>query len=409
MEQIADPENLREAFLRAARGKAARIGVCAFRANLDAELAALRAAILAGTVRVGECDSFTIFEPKERRIHAPCFRERVLHHALIGPCEADLDRWLMDDTYACRRGLGREAALRRAEHFAWRYKWFLKLDVQKYFDSIPHDVLLAEIKRRWRDRRVAALWERIIESYKTEAGRGLPIGALTSQHLANFYLAAADRYVKENLRVPGYVRYMDDMALWGDCEQLKAARKAVEGVLSERLGLTLNSNWHLQPTSRGMDFLGYRVFPFGSRINRASRRRFLRRWHGCEKALESGRIDERTAQRRVLALTAFVRAARRETLLQRVFGVAQANAFRHVVESIRLRRRGAEMPAEARRFHFRVPAIGHEPRQPRRQQEEPGGQLPLGQPQQEHAGQPQQQRRLPPRPQLTPGPDGPPD
>ena len=379
LEQIADPDNLREAFLRAARGKDARADVRAFRGNLDRELDALRTELLAGTVQVGECTRFVIHEPKERRIHAPCFRERVLHHALLRPCEADFERWLIDDCYACRRGKGREAALRRAEGYAGRHGWFLKLDVAKYFDSIPHAVLLGEIGRRFRDARMVALWARIVRSYETSAGRGLPIGALTSQHLANFYLAAVDRHVKEQLRVPGYVRYMDDMALWGERTQLKAARHAVEELLEKELGLTLKTGWHLQPTARGMDFLGYRVFPGSSRLARASRRRFLRRWRGCELALATGAMGEREAQRWVLALTAFVRVARWEKVLQRLFG------------------------------GFRAPAIGHQPRQSRRQLEEFRGQLPLGQPQQERAGQPQQQPRLPPGPQLTPGPEGPPD
>jgi len=243
----------------------------------------------------------------------------LLHHALIGPCEEDFERWLIDDTYACRRGKGREAALRRAEHYAGRQAWFLKLDVRKYFDSIPHATLLAEIARRFRDRRVVALWTRIIKAYAAAPGRGLPIGALTSQHLANFYLAAVDRLTKEELRVPGYVRYMDDMALWGEQEMLKSARRTLEAYLHDQLGLELKPGWHLQPTRLGMDFLGYRVLPNGSRLNRGSRRRFLRRWNWCERALNEGRIGEGEAQRRVLALTAFVRVARQETILQRLF------------------------------------------------------------------------------------------
>lgn len=321
LEQIAHPDNLREAFLRAARGKGHRADVIAFRENLGAELAALRAEILAGKVAVGRFTTFTIHEPKERRIHAPCFRERVLHHALVGPCEADFDRWLVADTYACRKGRGREAALHRAEHYARRHLWFLKLDVTKYFDSIPHAVLLAEVGRRFRDARVVALWTRIVTAYETSPGRGLPIGALTSQHLANFYLGPVDRLVKETLHVPGYARYMDDMALWADDKaQLIDAKNQIESRLKDSLGLTLKSNWHLQPVARGMDFLGYRVYPGGSRLKRASRRRFLRRWGWCERALATGRISEAVAQRRVLAMTAFVRVARRETLLARLFG-----------------------------------------------------------------------------------------
>lgn len=324
LEQVVDPHNLREAFLRAARAKSSRSEVIAFRENLGAELERLRAEVLEGRVAVGDFKAFTIVDPKQRRIHAPCFRERVLHHALIGACQADFERWLIADSFACRPGKGREAALRRAEHFAARYPWFLKLDVAKYFDSILQAMLMTEVERRFRDRRLVALWRRIVESYASRPGHGLPIGALTSQHLANLYLDPVDRLMKEHLRVPGFARYMDDMVAWGRTKaELKAARGAVEEFLGTRLGLCLNPRWHLQPTWRGMDFLGYRVFPGGSRLARTSRRRFLRRWRWCEAALASGRLTEAQAQRRVLALTAFVRPASNETLLARLFGGSQ--------------------------------------------------------------------------------------
>jgi hypothetical protein len=92
----------------------------------------------------------------------------------------------------------------------------------------------------------------------------LPIGALTSQHLANCFLGAADRYVKETLRAPGYARYMDDMALWGGRAELKAAVRGLRIFLAERLELTLKGNWHLQPVVRGMDFPGRQ--PVGAAI-----------------------------------------------------------------------------------------------------------------------------------------------
>jgi RNA-directed DNA polymerase len=320
LEKIAEPENLRAAFLRAARGKAHRAEVIAYRAALDANLAALRAELLAGATVVGRCTRFRIFEPKERIIHAPVFGERVLHHALIGPAEADFERWSISDNYACRRGKGREAALRRAEFHAASCGWFLKLDVKAYFDSIPHETLRAMIGPRWRDRRIGELWMRIISAYETAPGRGLPIGALTSQYLANFFLRPVDLWAQAAEGVRGYVRYMDDMALWGDDRAvLKAAKLAVEERLA-LLGLRLKASWHLQPTARGMDFLGYRVYPGGSRLARCSRRRFLRRWSWLERARERGAVTERVAQSRLLALVAFVRIARGEPVLRWLFG-----------------------------------------------------------------------------------------
>lgn len=104
LEQIADPANLREAFLQASRGKSHRVDAIAFRARLDDEVLALHRDILAEDIQVGHFSSFTIFEPKERKIHAPCFRERVLHHAIIGPAEMDFERWLCATWMTCRSG-----------------------------------------------------------------------------------------------------------------------------------------------------------------------------------------------------------------------------------------------------------------------------------------------------------------
>lgn len=79
---------------------------------------------------------FVIHDPKQRIITAPCFRERVVHHALMRVCEPVFERWLIDDTYACRVGRGRVAAVRRAKRFMGRFGYYLKLDIRKYFDSI---------------------------------------------------------------------------------------------------------------------------------------------------------------------------------------------------------------------------------------------------------------------------------
>jgi len=106
LDAVADWHNLAAAFHRAAAGKRTRPQVQRFAANLDYELASLRREILAGTVEVGRMRRFRIRDPKPRIIHAPCFRERVLHHALMAHVGPVLDRALVDDTYACRVGGG---------------------------------------------------------------------------------------------------------------------------------------------------------------------------------------------------------------------------------------------------------------------------------------------------------------
>ena len=148
-EHIVAPENLRLAFWKAAKGKWQRDSVRRFSANLEAELATMGTQLRDETFRVGRFTTFQIFDPKERTIHAAAFPERVLHHAIMNVCEPEFERWLIDDTFACRIGKGRLAAIGRSEQFAARYEWYLKMDVRKYFDSIDHRVLLALLERKF--------------------------------------------------------------------------------------------------------------------------------------------------------------------------------------------------------------------------------------------------------------------
>jgi retron-type reverse transcriptase len=215
LEQIVERRNLQLAAYRALRGKRDRLDARTFVADLERNLRQMAEQVWAGEFPVGRCTQFTIHDPKKRTITAPCFAERVLHHAIMNICEPLLERFLIDDTYACRRGKGRIAALHRAVRFSARFPAFLKLDVRKYFDSVSHLVLCQRLERRFKDERLLALLWQILDVYHTSPGRGLPIGSLTSQHLANFYLGWFDRFVKEVIRSPGYVRYMDDCVLWG--------------------------------------------------------------------------------------------------------------------------------------------------------------------------------------------------
>ena len=323
--RILDRENLRLAFHKALIGKRGRPDARAFAARLDDNLSRLGSDVAEGTVQLGDCQQFTVYDPKERLITAPSFRERVLHHAIMNVCEPVLERWLIDDTFACRQGKGRIAALLRAQQFARRFDSFLKLDMRKYFDSISHQTLLTRLERRFKDRRLLALFSRIVESYSVSETRGLPIGSLTSQHFANFYLGWFDRFVKETLRVKGYVRYMDDCVLWGHTtRQLKEWRDRSHEFLDRDLQLTLKPVPLINGTNNGMDFLGCRIYPTHMTLNRRSRSRFRRKLHTLENQFLAGQITEGEMQQRSLALVAFTRTA----------GVASRRFRQSVVETL---------------------------------------------------------------------------
>ena len=308
-DQIVTCDNLRTAFLKAARGKQSLSAVREFAANLDGRIAEISQQLQTDQFPLGRFHQFVIRDPKERVITAPCFDERVLHHAIMNVCEPVFDRWLIDDTFACRQGKGREAAVGSAAGFAHRHIWFLKCDIRKYFDSISHVQLRGLLQRRLKDRRLLSLLDRIIGSFRGEIGRGLPIGSLTSQHLANFYLGWFDRFVKETLQVRGYVRYMDDMILWdNDSCSLKTIEVKCREFLGDVLSLDLNPVT-LQRTSAGVNFLGCRIWPTHVGLSRRSKRRWRRRVRDLERAARLGLITERELQIRMEAATAFVRGA----------------------------------------------------------------------------------------------------
>lgn len=156
----------------------------------------------------------------------------------------------------------------RAEEFARKYTFYLKLDIRKYFDSIDHAIMLTLLSKRIKDADVIELFSQILKTYHTKPGKGVPIGNLISQHLANFYLGHLDHWVKEVAKIKGYLRYMDDFILFSDQKSLlKTVWTQIQNFLTDELALTLKYNVQLNQTRFGVPFLGFRVFPNHIRLS----------------------------------------------------------------------------------------------------------------------------------------------
>lgn len=308
--RIAEPENLRQAFLKSIRGKRDKPDVIAYTADLNANLDLLREQLLAHRVDAGHYHFFTVYDPKERVICAASFPERVLHHAIINVCEPVLERYAIHDSYACRTGKGMHAAVTRAQSFTAKYPWYLKLDIRQYFASIDHETTMRLLERRFKDEVLLDLIRTILETYSVTPGCGLPIGNLLSQHLANFYLGHLDHWVKETLRAHGYVRYMDDFVLWGDDKaMLKAHLNGIRAFLASELKLELKDNIQLNRCARGVPFLGYRVWPGRITLGPRAGRRFADKLRAFETKWETGEWSETDLARHMEALLSYVRFA----------------------------------------------------------------------------------------------------
>lgn len=233
--------------------------------------------IFRGTVQVGEYEYFYIEDPKLRLICAASFRERVLHHAIMNVCHPCFERNLIETTYATRPQKGIYKAIDRAKAAMRRYCYVAKFDFRKYFDSIPHDLLLASLGRMFKDKILLQIIADIIESYSKSDGRGIPIGNLTSQYFANYYLSGMDHWIKETLRVPEYLRYMDDFLVFADSYiEINDYVAQIKMFAEQKLKLALKPVV-VAMTMCGIDFLGYRIYPNKILLTQRSKRRFVKK------------------------------------------------------------------------------------------------------------------------------------
>lgn len=287
--------HLLAAYRRARQGTRKNETTTAWFFYLEKELIQLQEELLCGSYQPGCYQHFQIYDPKERTISVAPFRDRVVHHALVGVLEPVYERSFIHRSYATRKNKGTHAAVTEAQQWIRKYPWFLKSDVDKYFDSISHDVLMALIERKVKDKRLLEVTNKIIRNgEKDQYGIGLPIGNLTSQFFANVYLNDFDHHVIEALRVPAYIRYMDDFVLFSsDRESLKEWRVDIESHLASSLKLQLKPGATFVNTAmNGLTFLGRRIFPACIRLSSPNLRRMTRRMQMRDRDYINGVITE---------------------------------------------------------------------------------------------------------------------
>ena len=313
-EQITDYSNIRLAFLKALRGNRSSSQAINFCQNADENLASIRNKLQTLNCGWGGYTSFVITDPKLRTISTAPFEQRIMHQAIINILEPVLERPLIYNSYACRKGKGTHAAVLYAFNQCKTKPYFLKLDVRKYFDSIDHDVLKTQLRRLIKDERVIMLLDGIIDSYETKPGRGVPIGNLTSQFFANMYLACLDHYILEKLKPAAYCRYMDDFVLWADTQgQLKETLGKINEYVDKYLNLTLKPSI-IGSSVSGLPFLGFLIKGKGIYLLQKSKRRVKERMKEITVSLYSGNITEEKAAERVLSVFAAIALARTNRL-----------------------------------------------------------------------------------------------
>lgn len=254
--------NLYEAYNNARKGKRKSHNVNLFERNLGANIYKLCQELQNRTYKPLPYRHFTINEPKPREIAAPAFRDVVVQHAIYKVIYPIFDSAFIFDSYGCRKAKGSHRAVDKLQKFMRNKEnqnaFILQLDIKRFYYSIDRNILKTLIEKKIKDKEFVNL----IMTFAKDGDNtlGVPIGNLLSQLLALIYLNKLDHYIKRELKIKCYVRYVDDFILilptYNDCVKLK---NIIENFLDQTLKLKL-SKWRIAPLKKGANFVGYRTW-----------------------------------------------------------------------------------------------------------------------------------------------------
>lgn len=266
---------------------------------------------------------------KEREIlKTRYFPDRIVHHALMQVVQPILESVFIKDTYQSIVGRGTHKALSRIQSWMGDEKgtrYCLKIDIKKFYPNVDNSILKDMFRRKIKCEKTLLILDGIVDSTK-----GLPIGNYTSQTLANYYLAYFDHFVKEELETKYYARYADDIVIFGETkEELHVKFKAMQTYLRS-LKLEIKGNWQVfEVRTRGLDFLGYRLFGYYTLLRKAMVTKIKR------AMLKP--IDDLSGICRVMSYLGWIRFANTYNFLRTIITTALKHNMRLISKAIKIK------------------------------------------------------------------------
>lgn len=316
--------DLFQAYYDARSNKRNTLNALNFEMDYEHNIFKLHEEIINGNYKIKPSICFINYKPVQREIFAADFRDRVVHHLVYNYIAPIFDKTFINDSYSCRKGKGTHYGIKRVGKFirscSQNYHkdcYILKLDVKGYFMSI-HRALLFEIvkgtlynyqnKANFDLQLVLGLLEQIIFNdptknyimkgrkndwhglppskslFHTGEGKGLPIGNLTSQLFSNVYFNQFDHFVKKQLGIKYYGRYVDDFVIVHQNKNyLQQIIPVISNYLQKELMLTLHpKKIYLQHFSKGIQFLGAIIKPYRNYVSSRTKSNFystIKNWN----------------------------------------------------------------------------------------------------------------------------------
>jgi len=271
--QVANIDNLYNGYLNARKTKRTKKAVYDFEKDIGRNLQKLSEEISNKTYTPSGYREFKIFEPKERLIVAPTFRDSIVQHTIYDLVYDEFDKGFIFDSYGCRKGKGTHKASAQVQKFmrsSDSESYYLQLDIRKYYYSVNHIILRDRLSRKIKDNSLLDL----MMLFVSKDDEGLYVGNLLSQLYGLIYLDRIDHYIKRVLKVKKYVRYVDDFILLGlSKEQATNYLHMIDKYIKEHLELEL-SKFRISKIKTGTNFVGYRTYQHKKMLRKRSIYRF---------------------------------------------------------------------------------------------------------------------------------------
>ncbi len=343
--ELCSFRNLELAYKKARKGKRNKKSVQDFEFDLERNLLELKHELETGTYRPRPLKQFVIRDPKTRLISASDFRDRVVYHALCNIIQPIFEKTFIYDSHANQINKGSSKAVERFDIFKRKVSengrlvnkpldnnmvvgYVLKADIKHFFDTVDHQVLMVCIKKKIKDGKVLELIQKILDNHTTQTGKGMPIGNLTSQFFANLYLNELDYFVKHELKVKFYIRYVDDFVL---LDKSKEKLEKVKTQINEFLN-TINLKLHpeksqIYPLHKGVKFLGFRMFYHYKLLNKRNVRKMKYRLKEFEKLYKESKVSENDIYRSLVSWFGYAQQADTYNIRKDILKQAESIGF----------------------------------------------------------------------------------
>ncbi|HLC56571.1 MAG TPA: reverse transcriptase domain-containing protein [Candidatus Nanoarchaeia archaeon] len=306
--KLCSYKNLELAFKKARKGKSSRLYVKEFEKDLNNNLLKLKEELETFEYKPAQLKKFIIRDPKTRTINKSDFPDRIVHHALVNILDEIYEKIFIYDSYANRINKGTSLGLKRLDKFKRKVSkngklikyalnnnmvkgYCLKADIKHFFASVNQDLLIKELGRKVKDNKVLWLAKVILKNFEDQE-TGMPLGNMTSQFFSNVYLNSFDYFIKHELKVKYYLRYVDDFIILHENKEILQEYFAKINNYLKGLHLKLHPDKSkIFSMYKGVEFLGFKIFYNYRLLKNRNIKQFNKRLIKLKQDHEYGIID----------------------------------------------------------------------------------------------------------------------